>query len=188
MSKHEDAIKEEARGLLEPGEDISSALIVSPRGSGTAMAGGVAVGEIGARWSNKHRGAAEDAGLVVKRNCGLALTDRRLLTLDLAISMMGGVREVKDVLSEVPIDQVQGRIADAADKVLEVRERSFADGVPSARPFELAGDLSPEPIGILARARQHRLERGDAAAVGSRGARRIGRIDWARLEHDRPLG
>jgi len=106
MSKHEDAIKEEARGLLEPGEDISSALIVSPRGSGTAMAGGVAVGEIGARWSNKHRGAAEDAGLVVKRNCGLALTDRRLLTLDLAISMMGGVREVKDVLSEVPIDQV----------------------------------------------------------------------------------
>lgn len=106
MSKHEDAIKQEARELLEPGEEISSALIVSPRGSNTALAGGLAAGEIGARWSNKHRGAAEDAGLVVKRNCGRLLTDRRLLTLDLAISMMGGVKEVKEVLSEVPIDRV----------------------------------------------------------------------------------
>ena len=106
MSKHEDAIKQEARELLEPGEEISSALIVSPRGSNTAIAGGLAAGEIGARWSNKHRGAAEDAGLVVKRNCGLVLTDRRLLTLDLAISMMGGVKEVQEVLSEVPIDRV----------------------------------------------------------------------------------
>ena len=106
MSKHEDAIKEGARGLLEPGEEISSALIVSPRGSGTAIVGSLAAGEIGARWSNKHRGAAEDAGLVVRRSCGLVLTDRRLLTLDLAISMMGGVKEVKEVLSEGPIDQV----------------------------------------------------------------------------------
>ena len=73
------------------------------------MAGGVAAGEIGARWSNRNRGAAEDAGLVIKRNCGLALTDRRLLALDLAIAMMGGVREVKEVLSEVPIDQVDAR-------------------------------------------------------------------------------
>ena len=115
MSKHEDAIKEGARGLLEPGEEISSELIVSPRGSGTAMAGGVAAGEIGARWSNRNRGAAEDAGLVIKRNCGLALTDRRLLALDLAISMMGGVKEVKEVLSEVPIDQVE-RAVDAAER------------------------------------------------------------------------
>jgi hypothetical protein len=106
MSKHEDAIRLGAAGLLEPGEEIRSALIVSPRGSNTAIAGGVAAGEIGARWSNKHRGAAEDAGLVVKRSCGLALTDRRLLTLDLGISMMGGVKEVREVLSAVPIDRV----------------------------------------------------------------------------------
>jgi hypothetical protein len=106
MSKHEDSIKDGAQGLLEPGEEIASALIVSPRGSNTAVAGGLGAGEIGARWSNKHRGAAESAGLVIKRSCGLALTNRRLLTLDLAISMMGGVKEVKEVLSEVPLDQV----------------------------------------------------------------------------------
>ena len=107
MSKHEDSIKEEARGLLEPGEEFVSALVVSPRGSNTAIAGGPAAGEIGARWSNKNRGAAEDAGLVVKRSSGLALTNRRLLTLDLAISMMGGIKEVKGILSEVPIDLVE---------------------------------------------------------------------------------
>lgn len=106
MSKHEEAIKQEARDLLEPGEEILSALVVSPRGSSTAIAGGLAAGEIGARWSNKNRGAAEDAGLVVKRSCGLALTDRRLLTLDLAISMMGGIKEAREILSEVPIDRV----------------------------------------------------------------------------------
>ena len=106
MSKHEEAIRQGARDLLEPGEEILSALVVSPRGSNTAIAGGLAAGEIGARWSNKNRGAAEDVGLVVKRSCGLALTDRRLLTLDLAISMMGGIKEAREILSEVPIDRV----------------------------------------------------------------------------------
>ncbi len=106
MSKHEDSIKDGAQGLLDPGEEIASALIVSPRGSGTAVAGGLAAGEIGARWSNKNRGAAEDAGLVVKRSSGLALTNRRLATLDLAISLTGGVKEVKGLLSEVPVETV----------------------------------------------------------------------------------
>ena len=108
MSKHEDSIKEGAQDLLEPGEEIVSALIVSPRGSGTAVAGGLAAGEIGARWANKNRGAAEDAGLVVKRSCGLALTGRRLLTLETSISLTGGMKEVKGILSEVPLDQVDG--------------------------------------------------------------------------------
>jgi hypothetical protein len=107
MSKHEDSITEGAKGLLVPGEEIVSALVVSPRGSSTAAAPGLAPGEIGRRWSNKNREAAKDVGLVVKRNSGLALTNRRLLTLDLAISATGGIKEVKDMLSEVPLDQVE---------------------------------------------------------------------------------
>jgi hypothetical protein len=106
MSKHEDSIKEGAQGLLQPGEQIASALIVSPRGSGTSVAPGLAASEIGHRWAKKHRGAAEDAGLVVQRNCGLALTERRLLTVDVGISFTGGVKEVKGILSEVPIEMV----------------------------------------------------------------------------------
>jgi hypothetical protein len=106
MSKHEDAIREHASDLLEPGEEIVSALVVSPRGSGTAMAGGVAAGEIGARWSGKNVQKAEDAGLVVKRNSGLTLTNRRLLTLDVAISLTGGIKELRGLLGDLPLESV----------------------------------------------------------------------------------
>jgi hypothetical protein len=106
MSKHQVSITEGAAGLLLPDEEVISALVVSPRGSSTAAAPGLAAGEIGRRWSNKNKDAARDVGLVVKRSSGLVLTNRRLVTLDLAISMTGGIKEVKDLLSEVPLDQV----------------------------------------------------------------------------------
>ena len=106
MSKHQDSIAEGAAGLLLPDEEVIAALVVSPRGSSTAAAPGLAAGEIGRRWSNKNKDAARDVGLVVKRSSGLVLTNRRLVTLDLAISMTGGIKEVKDLLSEVPLDQV----------------------------------------------------------------------------------
>ena len=106
MSKHENSIAEGAAGLLTPGEEIVSALVVSPRGTSTAAAPGFAPSEIGRRWGNKNKDSAERAGLVVNRSSGLALTNRRLLTLDLAISLTGAVKEVKEVLSEVPLDRV----------------------------------------------------------------------------------
>lgn len=106
MSKHQVSITEGAAGLLLPDEEVISALVVSPRGSSTAAAPGLAAGEIGRRWSNKNKDAARDVGLVVKRSSGLVLTNRRLVTLDLAISMTGGIKEVKNLLSEVPLDQV----------------------------------------------------------------------------------
>jgi hypothetical protein len=106
MSKHEDSITAGAQGFLAPGEEIVSALVVSPRGSSTAMAGGLAPGEIGRRWSNKNRNAADSAGLVVKRSSGLALTNQRVLTMDLDISLTGGVKQVKALLSEIPLGQV----------------------------------------------------------------------------------
>ena len=106
MSKAEDSIAEGAKGLLEPGETIVSALVVSPRGSATAAAAGLGPSEIGRRWSNKNKSAAAEVGLVVKRSSGLALTTQRLITLELAISMTGAVKEVKGMLSELPLDQV----------------------------------------------------------------------------------
>src|ERR1700709_1062196 len=106
MSKHEDSIAEGTKDLLGPGEEIVSALVVSPRGSTTASVGGIAPSEIGRRWSNKNRSAAAETGLVVKRSSGLALTNRRLISLDLAITLTGGIKEVKGMLSEVPLDQV----------------------------------------------------------------------------------
>jgi hypothetical protein len=106
MSKHHDSIAQGVHGMLLPGEQVIAALVVSPRGSNTAIAGGLAAGEIGRRWSNKNRSAAENVGLVVKRSSGLALTNQRLITVELAISFSGAVKEVKGLLSEVPLELV----------------------------------------------------------------------------------
>ena len=106
MSKHQDSIVEHAQDLLVSGEEIVSALVVSPRGSNTAVVGGLAAGEIGRRWSDNHRNAAANLGLIVKRNSGLALTNRRLLTLDLTISLTGGVKAVNGMLSELALEDV----------------------------------------------------------------------------------
>jgi hypothetical protein len=106
LSKHQDSITEGAQALLAPGEEIVAALVASPRGSATAAAPGIGASEIGARWSNKNRQGARDLGFVINRNSGVALTNRRLLTLDLKISLTGGVKEVKGILSEVPLDAV----------------------------------------------------------------------------------
>jgi hypothetical protein len=107
MSKHEDSIKSGAASALNPGEEIVAALVVSPRGSGTAAAAGLGPSEIGRVWSNKNKGAAEDAGLVVGRNTGLAMTNQRLLTFELAISLTGGIKEVRGLQSEVPLELVE---------------------------------------------------------------------------------
>jgi hypothetical protein len=106
MSTHEDNIAGGASRLLLADEKIVSALVVSPRGSSTAAAPGLAPSGIGHLWSNRNKEAAEHAGLVVKRSSGLALTSQRLLTLDLEISMTGGIKDVKGILSEVPLEQV----------------------------------------------------------------------------------
>jgi hypothetical protein len=106
MSKHETSIVDGAAALLAPGEEIISALVVSPRGSSTAAAPGLAPSEIGRRWSNKNTDAAERVGLSVKRSSGLALTNRRLVIVDLAISLTGSIKQVKELLSQVPVDQV----------------------------------------------------------------------------------
>lgn len=106
MSKHENSIVAGAAGLLMPGEQIVCALVVSPRGSSTAAAPGFAAAEIGRRWSQKNSATAEAVGLVVRRSSGLAITTRRLVTLELAISPLGGVKEVIGTLSEIPLEQI----------------------------------------------------------------------------------
>jgi hypothetical protein len=70
-------------------------VVVSPRGSSTAAAPGLAPAEIGRRWSGKNRAAAKSVGIVVKRNSGLALTSERVLTMGLQISLTGAIKEVR---------------------------------------------------------------------------------------------
>jgi hypothetical protein len=153
MSKHENSIADGAAALLAPGEEIVSALVVSPRGSSTAAAPGLAPSEIGRRWSNKNKDAAERVGLVVTRSSGLALTNRRLLTLDLAISLTGSIKQVKELLSEVPlerVDEITSRwnvltiCAGGAQFKLECkppRQRRSLGRSPPRRRRDLMGDV-----------------------------------------------
>lgn len=106
MSNHEEKIKEGAAPSLEPGEQILAALVASPRGSSTGAVGGAA-GLIGGQWSGKNASGAQAAGLVVERNCGVVLTPSRIMTFGLGISMMGAVKDVKDVLSSVPLTEIE---------------------------------------------------------------------------------
>jgi hypothetical protein len=105
MANHEDAIREGAPPHLEPGEEILAAMVASPRGSTTAAMGGAA-GIIGGTKAGGQVGAAAGAGLAVGRNSGLVLTPTRVVTLQLAISMMGSVKEVKGLLGSMPLAEI----------------------------------------------------------------------------------
>ena len=105
MSKHEDRIVELAGGLLAPGEEIVSALVVSPRGSSTAAAPGLAPGEIGRRWSNKNKAAAErsaswsSAARASRSRTGVC---SRWISRSRSRAR---IKEVKGMLSEVPLER-----------------------------------------------------------------------------------
>jgi hypothetical protein len=105
MANHEEAIRAGATAFLEPGEVVLAAMVASPRGSTTAQMGGAA-GIIGGSKAGKQGEGAAAGGLVVERNSGLVLTPTRLLTLRLGISFTGSVKEVKEMLSALPLTAV----------------------------------------------------------------------------------
>ena len=67
---------------------------------------GGAAGIIGGNKVGKHGEGAAAAGLVVERNSGLVLTPTRLLTFRLGISFTGAVKDVKELLSALPLSEV----------------------------------------------------------------------------------
>jgi hypothetical protein len=117
-----------------------AAATAAPRGKQTAMAGGAA-GMIGAKWAGKNRGAAEAAGIVISSNMAIVVTERRLLTLEIKISAMGAVSEIKDLLSAVPLSSIDS---------IEVK-RFGLSGVlvitAGGDPIKLEGKVgNPKPI------------------------------------------
>jgi hypothetical protein len=106
-SKNEDRIKELAEPFLEPGERVAAAITAAPRGKTTAIAAGGVGGLVGARQMGKNRSAAEAAGIVISSNMAVVVTNARLMTLEIKISAMGAVTEVKELLSAVPLDEIE---------------------------------------------------------------------------------
>jgi hypothetical protein len=148
MAKHEDAIRAGAAGLLG-GEAILAAVVASPRGSQTALTGG-ASGMIGSNKVGKQVRGATEAGLVVERNTGLVLTPTRLVTVRLAISLMGAVKEVKEVLGSLPLGEIESLevkrmgaagvltvVANGSEFKLEAKAgpaKDFAEAFAQAKP------------------------------------------------------
>ncbi len=105
MSKHQEQIIAAANGKLD--EEVLGAAWGKPRGSQTAAAGaGVIVGEIGARWAGKQRKGAEAAGIQLGNPGAVAITPTSLVTMKVKVSAMGAIKDVTEVLSVVPLADV----------------------------------------------------------------------------------
>jgi hypothetical protein len=104
VSKHQEQIIAAARGKLD--EEILGAAWGKPRGASTAAAGGLIAGEIGARWAGKHGKSAAAVGISLGNPGAVAVTATSLVTMKVKISAMGAIKEVTEVLSIVPLADV----------------------------------------------------------------------------------
>jgi hypothetical protein len=100
-------LKEEARSMLDPGEEILASIVAQPRGTSNSKVGGVAPQAIGGAWAKKSKEGAEAAGLQLTNPMALAVSDRRVLVFGIEKSAMGKPTGVKEVVSAVPLGEVE---------------------------------------------------------------------------------
>jgi hypothetical protein len=105
VSKHQEQIIAAASGKLD--EEILGAAWAKPRGATTAAAGaGLIASEIGSRWAGKQRKGADAAGIDVGNPGAIAVTPTSLVTMKVKVSAMGAIKEVTEILSIVPLAEV----------------------------------------------------------------------------------
>ena len=104
MARAEEWITEGAGPFLEAGEAVLAAFVAAPRGHTQSVAGVSAVGDA---QQGRAAEAAGQAGMRLEGPMALALTPKRLLALSISNPVgMGVSGKVKDVLSSVPIEEV----------------------------------------------------------------------------------
>ena len=114
MARFETKIKEGAAPFLEEGEEVLAAVVARPRGwtQATAAGGGaVTAGRVGAaiggRTQQRNVDAAHQAGFEIASPMALAVTHRRLLSLDIGSPIGLGIGgKVKELVSVVPLSAV----------------------------------------------------------------------------------
>jgi hypothetical protein len=105
VSKHQDQIVAAAKGKVD--EELLAAAFAKPRGATTAAAGGgLIASEIGARKAGKQGEGAAGAGITLGNPGAVAVTATNFLTMEVGVSMGGQIKEVKEVLSTVPLGEV----------------------------------------------------------------------------------
>lgn len=105
MSKQQDQIVAAAQGKVD--EELLAVAFGKPRGATTAAVGGnLIASEIGARRAGKQGQGAEAAGFKLGNPGAIAVTSSSVVTMEVGVSMGGAIKEVKAVLSTVPLGQV----------------------------------------------------------------------------------
>lgn len=100
----EDKIREGASAFLEPGEEVLAGCVARPRGWTQSMAGSKMVG---GRQVSQAAEAAEQAGFRLASPMAVAVTQRRLLSMEMGAQVgMGVGGGVKELLSAVPLREV----------------------------------------------------------------------------------
>src|SRR3954453_5226430 len=106
MADQLDQIREHAQPFLEDGEEMIAATTASPRGRFTAMAAGGIGTVIGQKMVSGQVKRAEHVGLRVESDMAVVLTRQRLLTLKVSYTMRGAIKGVREVLSAIPLSDV----------------------------------------------------------------------------------
>ncbi|MDR7086694.1 hypothetical protein J2X11_001533 [Aeromicrobium panaciterrae] len=105
MSNHQEQIIAAAVGKVA--EPILGAAFAKPRGATTAaIGGGVITGAIGAKKVGDQTKGAEAAGIVLGNPGAVAVTATSLVTMQVKVSMMGQIKEIAEVLSSVPLAEI----------------------------------------------------------------------------------
>jgi hypothetical protein len=107
MAGQLEQVRAHAALFLEPGEELVAALTASPRGRSTATAAGGVGSMIGYKVAGGQVRNGAEVGLRVEPNMAVALTRSRLLTLKVKISMGGVITDVAEVLSAIPLADVE---------------------------------------------------------------------------------
>ena len=114
MARFETKIKEGAAPFLEEGEEVLSAVVARPRGWTQATAsggGGATAGRVGAAIGGSRQqqnvDAARQGGFEITSPMALAVTHRRLLSLEIESPIGLGIGgKVKKLVSGVPLSAV----------------------------------------------------------------------------------
>jgi outer membrane receptor protein involved in Fe transport len=106
MSKHQEQIVAAATGKVDGA--IVAAAFAKPRGAQIAASGGGAIAAgIGRHIAGKQAAGAGAVGIRLGNPGAVAVTADNLVTMQVKVSLMGAIKEVTEVLSTVPLAEIE---------------------------------------------------------------------------------
>jgi hypothetical protein len=161
MARSEAKIKEGAAPFLEQGEEVLAAVVARPRGwtqanasAGGGAAAGLIGGALGGKKQQQNVDAAQQSGFELASPMALAVTPRRLLSLEVTAPIGLGIgMKVKQLAGAVPVSDVDS---------IEVKRLGVGKAVTvtvRGVPFVLEVTAGADVKGVV-----EALERAKAAA------------------------